>query len=167
MPCYNEEAIVAQTVKRVLSAFERADIRIELVAVDNGSGDQTGEILRQLAAQHPEVLVQRVDANIGYGGTNGGHRSIPAANMAIELFAKAPVPADESRPCGRPTAPPCFSGEEERTPSSPTRSWRPPARLMTCYRSAGRIGNGSNVPLRSPGALCTSCHAVWTQNSWK
>ncbi len=28
------------------------------------------------------------DANIGYGGANGGHRSIPAANMAIELFAK-------------------------------------------------------------------------------
>lgn len=27
------------------------------------------------------------DANIGYGGTGGGHRSIPAANMAIELFA--------------------------------------------------------------------------------
>jgi type 1 glutamine amidotransferase len=29
------------------------------------------------------------DANIGYGGTSGGHRSIPAANMAIELFGKA------------------------------------------------------------------------------
>ena len=29
------------------------------------------------------------DANIGYGGASGGHRSIPAANMAIELFAKA------------------------------------------------------------------------------
>ena len=28
------------------------------------------------------------DANIGYGGANGGHRSIPAANLAIELFAK-------------------------------------------------------------------------------
>jgi type 1 glutamine amidotransferase len=28
------------------------------------------------------------DANIGYGGANGGHRSIPAANMAIELFSK-------------------------------------------------------------------------------
>jgi glycosyltransferase involved in cell wall biosynthesis len=75
MPCYNEEAIVAQTVKRVLSAFERADIRIELVAVDNGSRDHTGEILRQLAAQHPEVLVQRVDANIGYG--NGILSGIP------------------------------------------------------------------------------------------
>jgi type 1 glutamine amidotransferase len=29
------------------------------------------------------------DANIGYGGASGGHRSIPAANMAIELFGKA------------------------------------------------------------------------------
>jgi len=29
------------------------------------------------------------DANIGYGGTSGGHRSIPAANMAIELFGNA------------------------------------------------------------------------------
>ncbi len=29
------------------------------------------------------------DANIGYGGATGGHRSIPAANMAIEQFAKA------------------------------------------------------------------------------
>jgi type 1 glutamine amidotransferase len=29
------------------------------------------------------------DANIGYGGTSGGHRSIPAANLAIDLFAKA------------------------------------------------------------------------------
>ena len=67
VPCYNEEAIVAQTVKRVLNAFERAGIRIELVAVDNGSRDKTGEILRQLAAEHPEVVVQRVDVNIGYG----------------------------------------------------------------------------------------------------
>jgi type 1 glutamine amidotransferase len=29
------------------------------------------------------------DANIGYGGTSGGHRSIPAANMAVERFGKA------------------------------------------------------------------------------
>jgi len=29
------------------------------------------------------------DANIGYGGATGGHRSIPAANLAIELFAKS------------------------------------------------------------------------------
>ena len=67
MPCYNEEAIVGQTVKRVLSAFDRAEIPIELVTVDNGSKDRTGEILRELAALHPQIVVHRVDVNIGYG----------------------------------------------------------------------------------------------------
>ena len=37
--------------------------------------------------KHRKLLV--FDANIGYGGQTGGHRSIPAANLAIELFAKA------------------------------------------------------------------------------
>jgi glycosyltransferase involved in cell wall biosynthesis len=67
MPCYNEEAIVGQTVRRVLAAFERAGIAIELVAVDNGSRDRTGEILRELSAEFPQVVVERVDVNIGYG----------------------------------------------------------------------------------------------------
>lgn len=67
MPCYNEEAIVVQTVRRVLSAFERAEITLQLVAVDNGSRDRTGELLAELAAAHPEILVCRVDANVGYG----------------------------------------------------------------------------------------------------
>ena len=67
MPCYNEEAIVAQTVRRVLGAFARAEIPIELIAVDNGSRDRTGEILGQLATEHSEFLVHRVDVNVGYG----------------------------------------------------------------------------------------------------
>jgi dolichol-phosphate mannosyltransferase len=75
MPCYNEEAIVAQTVRRVLAAFERAEIRLELVAVDNGSRDRTGAILAELAAQHPNVVPHRVEVNIGYG--NGILSGIP------------------------------------------------------------------------------------------
>lgn len=67
MPCYNEEAIVAQTIKRVLAAFDRADIALELVAVDNGSRDRTGELIREAMAQHPNVVLVRVEVNIGYG----------------------------------------------------------------------------------------------------
>lgn len=75
MPCYNEEAIVAQTVRRVLTAFERAGIPMELVAVDNGSTDQTGAILRGLSAEHAGIVVHRVDVNVGYG--NGILSGIP------------------------------------------------------------------------------------------
>ncbi len=67
MPCYNEEAIVAQTVRRVLTAFERAGIAMELIVVDNGSRDRTGAILQELGAEHSQVVVHRVEVNIGYG----------------------------------------------------------------------------------------------------
>jgi len=67
MPCYNEAPIVGQTVRRILIAFERAGIPLELVAVDNGSTDRTGEILEALARGHPEVRPVRVDENVGYG----------------------------------------------------------------------------------------------------
>jgi glycosyltransferase involved in cell wall biosynthesis len=67
MPCYNEEAIVGQTVRRILIAFERAAIPVEVVAVDNGSTDRTGEILEGLSRRYPSVKPVRVQTNIGYG----------------------------------------------------------------------------------------------------
>jgi dolichol-phosphate mannosyltransferase len=75
MPCYNEEAIVGQTMRRLLQAFARAEIPIEVVAVDNGSRDRTLEILEDLARSHPEVVVCRVAVNQGYG--NGVLTGLP------------------------------------------------------------------------------------------
>jgi glycosyltransferase involved in cell wall biosynthesis len=67
MPCYNEEESVAVTLRRLLGAFERAGIALEVVAVDNGSRDRTGEILHRLAAELPAVRPHRVEVNQGYG----------------------------------------------------------------------------------------------------
>lgn len=67
MPCYNEESVAGVTAKRLVRAFRRADLRLELVAVDNGSQDRTGEILDGLAAEFPEVQKHRVEVNEGYG----------------------------------------------------------------------------------------------------
>jgi glycosyltransferase involved in cell wall biosynthesis len=67
MPCYNEEAVVGQTVRRFVAAFERAGHRLELITVDNGSRDRTGEILRSLQSELGCVCPVRVDVNIGYG----------------------------------------------------------------------------------------------------
>jgi glycosyltransferase involved in cell wall biosynthesis len=67
MPCYNEEAIVGQTIRRTLMAFRGAGHRLQLVAVDNGSRDRTGEIIQEYVdAGHPVVHV-RVEKNQGYG----------------------------------------------------------------------------------------------------
>ena len=81
MPCYNEQAIVGQTVRRLLQAFERAEIAIEVITVDNGSRDDTLNILNDLAARHPGIIVVvRVLENIGYG--NGVLTGIPHARGA-------------------------------------------------------------------------------------
>ena len=67
MPAYNEEEIVAATIRELLLAFERAGHALEIVAVDNGSRDRTGAILKELAAADPRVVPVRVEVNEGYG----------------------------------------------------------------------------------------------------
>lgn len=67
MPAYNEEEIVAATIRELLLAFERAGHVLEIVAVDNGSRDRTGAILAELAAADARVVPVRVEVNEGYG----------------------------------------------------------------------------------------------------
>lgn len=78
MPCYNEESVAGVTARRLVRAFRRADLRLELVAVDNGSQDRTGEVLDRLAAEYDEVRKHRVEVNQGYG--KGVLRAIPVTS---------------------------------------------------------------------------------------
>lgn len=75
MPCYNEQECVGNTIRRLLAAFEGAGHRLEIVAVDNGSQDDTGEILENLRLEHPSIRVCHVKVNQGYG--NGILSGIP------------------------------------------------------------------------------------------
>jgi glycosyltransferase involved in cell wall biosynthesis len=67
MPCYNEEAIIPYTIPQLIHAFEKAGHRLELIAIDNGSSDRTGEIIKTLAAQFPSLVHHRIEQNQGYG----------------------------------------------------------------------------------------------------
>ena len=67
IPCYNEEKVAELTIRRLLSAFRKANHSIEIIAVDNGSTDRTGEILQRLSEQDPAVVPLRVEVNQGYG----------------------------------------------------------------------------------------------------
>ncbi|MCC7162172.1 MAG: glycosyltransferase family 2 protein [Anaerolineae bacterium] len=75
MPAYNEQEIIGYTIRRLFAAFEKEGYRLELVAVDNGSQDRTGEIIREFAETHPGMIGVRVETNQGYG--NGILEGIP------------------------------------------------------------------------------------------
>ena len=88
MPCYNEQECVANTIRRLLAAFEGAGHRPEIVAVNNGSDDETGEILESLRLENPAVRVVHVKVNQGYG--NGLLSGIPHCSAEWIGF----IPAD-------------------------------------------------------------------------
>lgn len=67
MPCYNEEENVKYTIPKLLTAFEKAGHHLELIAVDNGSSDRTGEIIKEFATQNSSVIYHHVEKNEGYG----------------------------------------------------------------------------------------------------
>lgn len=77
IPAYNEAGGVGPTVERLFAAFAAAGYRLQVVAVDNGSTDNTGQVLGRLQAAHPRLVVHRVPVNQGYG--NGIIEGIPLA----------------------------------------------------------------------------------------
>ncbi len=62
MPLYNEEATAARIINKVLEL----DIDSELIIIDNGSSDGTGEILKKFA-DRPGVRIIEKERNIGKG----------------------------------------------------------------------------------------------------
>lgn len=66
MPGLNEEQNVERAVTRVLAAFDRLQGTCEVLVIDDGSTDRTGEIARSLAARDARVRVLRNETNVNY-----------------------------------------------------------------------------------------------------
>lgn len=67
-PCYNEEANVERTTLAALSTCERLFEDYEVIIVNDGSRDRTGEIADRLATANPRVRAVHNNPNRGYGG---------------------------------------------------------------------------------------------------
>jgi glycosyltransferase involved in cell wall biosynthesis len=67
-PCYNEEANVERTTRAALATCERLFDDYEVIIVNDGSKDRTGEIADGLAAENPRVRAVHNRPNRGYGG---------------------------------------------------------------------------------------------------
>ncbi len=67
IPCFNEESVLRSTVLRLARAFEEIRVDLELVLVDNGSRDRTGQIIDELVATGLPVIKRTIAVNRGYG----------------------------------------------------------------------------------------------------
>jgi glycosyltransferase involved in cell wall biosynthesis len=75
IPCYNEEGNVPLLVER-LGHITSQEPRIEFILVNNGSRDNTGKFLSELASGKDNLTVINIADNIGYGhGIKSGLRA--------------------------------------------------------------------------------------------
>lgn len=62
VPCHNESANVEETIQALLQQHYP---NFEIIAINDGSRDDTGARLDALAASHPQVRVIHLDRNVG------------------------------------------------------------------------------------------------------
>ena len=67
-PAYNDSGTIASLVITALRTARRVTSDFEVIVVNDGSADATGEILDELARIYPEVRVVHHPQNRGYGG---------------------------------------------------------------------------------------------------
>lgn len=96
IPFYNEEPNVLPVLRDHLATLRGQGIRFELLAVNNGSQDDTGRLIEAMHAEDARVIPLRVAKNRGYGfgiltglreargrvvGYTWGDGQIPAADL--------------------------------------------------------------------------------------
>ena len=67
IPAYNEAKDIASTLERVLEYFSQKDYAFEIIVVDDGSTDNTREIIKNLSDKISEIRLIGGDVNKGKG----------------------------------------------------------------------------------------------------
>ncbi|MDD5063170.1 MAG: glycosyltransferase family 2 protein [Phycisphaerae bacterium] len=66
-PCYNEQDNVNRTVEQALAVLSGLNADFEIIIVDDGSSDATGQIADQISRRDSRVKVVHHHPNLGYG----------------------------------------------------------------------------------------------------
>ena len=71
IPIYNEAECIAISLEEIAGIMRKNDQSWELLAIDDGSSDETPEILKNLTATIPEIRILTLDPNSGQSAAFG------------------------------------------------------------------------------------------------
>ena len=84
VPCYQEEKVVAETVRQIHDVLAGESFDWEMIFVDDGSTDATGTMLDDLSQRFPRLRVIHNEKNMGYGASlKRGFRQAKYDRLAI------------------------------------------------------------------------------------
>ncbi len=93
IPAYNEAARISKALEAVVGCIRRRGWSAEVVVVDDGSRDQTAELVRAFAANAPEVRMLENPGNRGkgYSVRHGIIQSLGEVVMFTDADLSAPI----------------------------------------------------------------------------
>jgi dolichol-phosphate mannosyltransferase len=94
IPALNEERHIADSVREALKAAELTGIACEVIVVDDGSTDRTGQVALRLAEQDKRIRLVRNPRNMGLGGAYKEALAIARGTFVTWVPADASHPAD-------------------------------------------------------------------------
>ncbi len=68
IPAFNEELNVAEALRRASAVCQTLNLDYEIILVNDGSRDRTGEIAKSMLGEIPNLRVVENNPNRGYGG---------------------------------------------------------------------------------------------------
>lgn len=93
IPCYNEELVIEETYRRISSIFTSLIINYEIIFINDGSNDNTMEIIVNLAKRDRNVKIISLSRNFGHqiAITAGMDYAVGDAVVVIDADLQDPV----------------------------------------------------------------------------
>ena len=66
IPCYNEEAVISETHRRIMDVIANKNFTFEITYVNDGSKDKTLQILKEIANNDSNVKILDFSRNFGH-----------------------------------------------------------------------------------------------------
>ena len=67
IPVYNEQDSIVITIETIDEILQGIEIVYEIIVVDDGSSDNTPQLLNELHSRYPHLVVCTQETNLGYG----------------------------------------------------------------------------------------------------
>ncbi|HOW28310.1 MAG TPA: glycosyltransferase family 2 protein [Elusimicrobiota bacterium] len=94
IPVHDEQDCIRPAALEILDCLDRSGLSYELIAVDNGSRDDSGRILDELASSHPRLTVVHQPRHQGYGGVLLDGWAVSSGEVVGFTCSDGEVPAE-------------------------------------------------------------------------